>query len=58
MSKQETYEPKEKDLQTGNDQVAVSRLVGQLMQQDSSLLMSQAAAEARRLIARGVRNLW
>ena len=46
------------DARKGNEQTFVAHLARQLMQQDSNLLMSEAAHQARQLYAQGVRDLY
>ena len=48
----------ERDATTGNEEVAVRFLSRQIMRQNSSLSQLEAVREARKLYARGIRDLF
>jgi hypothetical protein len=54
----DSYSPKEADLRWRNADIVVDKLARQLRRQDSGLLLVEAHREARRLAARGVRDLF
>ena len=53
-----TSQRQERDAKSGNERTFTRHIAGQLMQQNSSLLLTEAFAEARKLYARGVRDLF
>ena len=53
-----TEQRQDRDAKAGNRETFVRHLTRQLMRQNSSLLMAEAAEEARKLYARGIRDLF
>lgn len=53
-----TEQRQERDAMVGNRETFVRLLTRQIMQQNSSLLLTEAADEARKLYARGIRDLF
>lgn len=53
-----TEQKLERDAMAGNQATFVRHLARQLQQQNSNLLTVEAVAEARRLFARGIRDLF
>lgn len=53
-----TEQRQERDAMAGNRETFVRHLTRQIMQQNSSLLLTEAADEARKLYARGIRDLF
>ena len=57
-SKLKAAERQERDAMAGNREAFIRHLTRQIMQQNSSLLMTEAADEASKLYARGIRDLF